>query len=206
MQILKGNGIDWCERILISNLYMAQSVKVCLNRGETRSVKIGRGVRQGCCLSSVLFNLYSECLTKEALERFWVFKIGGQIIHTMKYASDLVLLAKEEKVLQAMIDKLTEIAGCYGMEMNVEKTKVMRISRQPFPVKIMIDEKQLENVESFKYLGSILINDGRSTCEIKCRIARAKAAFNKKRDHFISTLDLELRKKLVKCYIWSIAI
>jgi hypothetical protein len=33
--------------------------------------------------------------------------------------------------------------------------KVMRISRQPFPVKIMIGQKQLENVESFKYLGSI---------------------------------------------------
>ena len=59
-----------------------------------------------------------------------------------------------------MIDKLIGIGGCYGMEMNVEKTKVMRISRQPFPVKVMIDQKQLENVESFKYLGSILTNDG----------------------------------------------
>jgi hypothetical protein len=37
----------------------------------------------------------------------------------------------------------------------------MRISRQPFPVKFMIDQKQLENVESFKYLGSSLTNDGR---------------------------------------------
>jgi len=46
MQILKGTGIDWCERRLISNLYMTQSVKVRLNRGETRSMKIGRGVRQ----------------------------------------------------------------------------------------------------------------------------------------------------------------
>jgi hypothetical protein len=36
------------------------------------------------------------------------------------------------------------------MEMNVEKTKVMRISRQPFPVKRLIDQKQLENIESFK--------------------------------------------------------
>jgi hypothetical protein len=45
----------------------------------------------------------------------------------------------------------------------------------------MIDQKQLENVESFKYLRSILTNDGRCTCEIKCRIAMAKAAFNKKR-------------------------
>ena len=35
--------------------------------------------------------------------------------------------------------------------MNVKKTKLMRISRQPLPVKIMIDQKQLENVESFKY-------------------------------------------------------
>ena len=34
----------------------------------------------------------------------------------------------------------------------------------------------------------------------------AKAAFNKKRAHYTSTLDLELRKKLVKCYIWSIAL
>jgi hypothetical protein len=86
------------------------------------------------------------------------------------------------------------------------KTKVMRISRQPFPVKITTDQKLLENVESFKYLGSILANDGRCTCEIKCRIVMAKAAFNKKKALFTSTLDLELRKKLVKCYIWSIAL
>jgi len=69
------------------------------------------------------------------------FKIDEQIIHTVKYADDLVLLAKEEKVLQDMTVKLIEIERCFRMEMNVEKTKVMRISRQPFPVKIMIDQK-----------------------------------------------------------------
>jgi len=72
-------------------------------------------------------------------------------IQEVKYADDLVIMAKEETVLQGMIDKLIEIGSCYGMEMNVEKTKVMRISRQPFPVTIMIDQKQLENVECFKY-------------------------------------------------------
>jgi len=55
-------------------------------------------------------------------------------------------------------------------------------------------------------LGSISTNDGRYTCEIKCRTALAKAAFNKKRALFTSTLDLKLRKKLVKCYIWSIVL
>jgi hypothetical protein len=88
-----------------------------------RSVKTGRGVRQGCCLSSILFNLYSEYLTEEALEGFGDFITGGQVICTVKYADDLVLLVKEETVLQGMIDKLIEIGRCYGMEMNVEKKR-----------------------------------------------------------------------------------
>jgi hypothetical protein len=49
----------------------------------------------------------------------------------------------------------------------------------------------------------MLTNDGRCTCEIKSRIAMAKAAFNKKKTLFTSKLDLNLRKNLVKCYIWS---
>ena len=63
---------------------------------------------------------------------------------------------------------------------NVENTKVMRISRQTSPV--TIDQKQLENVECFKYLGSMLTNDGRCTCETKSRIAMAKPALNKKKN------------------------
>jgi hypothetical protein len=43
------------------------------------------------------------------------------------------------------------------------------------------------------------------TPEIKSRVAKAKAAFNKKKAVFTSKLDINLRKKLVKCYIWSAA-
>ena len=63
----------------------------------------------------------------------------------------------------------------------------------------------IQNVECFKYLGSMLTNEGRCICEIKSRIAMTKAAFNKKKTLFTSTLDLKLRKKLVKCYIWTVA-
>jgi hypothetical protein len=83
------------------------------------------------------------------------------------------------------------------MEIDVET----RISKQPSPVEIMTDQKQLENVEYFNYLGSMITNDATCTHEIKSRIAMAKAAFNKKMTLFTSKLDLNLRKKLVKCYI-----
>jgi len=45
----------------------------------------------------------------------------------MKYADDLVPLAMEENVLQSMINALTEPGRCYGTEMNVDETKVLRI-------------------------------------------------------------------------------
>ena len=70
-------------------------------------------------MSPILFNLYSECLTNEALDGLGDFNIGGKIIQTLKYADDVALMSKEETVLQGMIDKLIENRRCYGMEMNV---------------------------------------------------------------------------------------
>jgi hypothetical protein len=81
------------------------------------------------------------------------------------------------------------------MEKNVEETKMMIISRQPSPVQIMIDQKQRENVECFKYLGSKITNDAIYTREIRSRIAIAKASFNKKKTLFTNKLDLNLKKK-----------
>jgi hypothetical protein len=65
----------------------------------------------------------------------------------LKYADDLVLLAREEMVLQCRIERLIDVRKCYGMEMDVGmKTEVTRFSRQPSLIRIMIDQKQLGNV------------------------------------------------------------
>jgi hypothetical protein len=77
-----------------------------------------------------------------------------------------------------------------------KNSKVMKILRQPSPLRITIEQKQLENVEYFNYLGSMIIKDARCRLEIKSRIAIPKAAFNKKENLFTSKLDLNLRKKL----------
>ena len=75
-------------------------------------MKTGKGVAQGHCLSLILFNLYSEYLTKRAPERFTHLKTGDPVILNVKYVDDLVLLAEEEKVLQDMIDRPVEVERC----------------------------------------------------------------------------------------------
>jgi len=59
-------------------------------------MKIGRGVRQACCLSHIVFKLCSEYLTKEALEGFGDLE---QVIRTLNSVDDLFLLVTEETVL-----------------------------------------------------------------------------------------------------------
>jgi hypothetical protein len=67
------------------------------------------------------------------------------------FADDFVLLAKEVAMLQGMIERLTETGRYYGMEMNMEKIKAMRISRHPSQIQILIDHMQPENVEYFNF-------------------------------------------------------
>ena len=62
------------------NFQLIHGTKISLNQGEPDKVKIGRGVRQGSCMSPILFNLYGEYLMKEALAEVGEFKIGEQLL------------------------------------------------------------------------------------------------------------------------------
>jgi hypothetical protein len=78
------------------------------------------------------YGIYTaNTVPRKLLKSFGDFKMRGQVIHPVKFADDIVRLPKEEATLQAMIERLIEIGKCNGMEINVEKSKVMRISRQP---------------------------------------------------------------------------
>lgn len=68
MKILKTLGIDGKDVRCIENLYWNQTAKIRVGRETTNAVRICRGVRQGCVLSPLLFNLYSEAIFQEALE------------------------------------------------------------------------------------------------------------------------------------------
>ena len=68
-------------------------------------------------------------------------------------------------------------------------------------MQIKVNNRELKEVDHFKYLGSVLTRDGYCTREIKMRIAIAKEAFNRKMSLLTSKLDTELKKKLVRCYV-----
>jgi hypothetical protein len=82
------------------------------------------------------------------------------------------------------------------MDITVERSKTMRISRQPTPLQTKKDKKPVENVEEFNYLGSMITNDARCTREIKARIAMAKAAFNKKEDFLHQQIRLRAMEEI----------
>jgi hypothetical protein len=86
----------------------------------------------------------------------------------------------------------------------VDETKVMKMPRQPSHAQIMIDQVQPVCVEYCSYLGGMVTKTVICPREFTYRIAVAKAAFNNKKNVFTDSLEVNLRKKLEKCYIWSI--
>ena len=106
VEVMEKAGIPELERRLIINLYWKQRAVVRWDTETSREIKVERGVRQGCVISPLLFNLYSEFMIREAMEETEGISIGGANFTGLRYADDAVLAADNKKKLQKMIDKL----------------------------------------------------------------------------------------------------
>ena len=82
-------------------MYAGQEAIVRTRNGTelNRLVQIGKGVRQGCILSPCLFNLYAECIMRNAgLDEMRAgMKIAGRNINNHRYADDTTLMAESEE-------------------------------------------------------------------------------------------------------------
>jgi len=91
---------------------------------------MARGVRQGCQLSPIIFNLLIADLEEVMGKIKWGgVNLGGKRIYTLAYADDIVLLAEQEDEMRSMIVRLEEYLDRKGLELNVEKTKIMRFRK-----------------------------------------------------------------------------
>jgi len=205
LEVMERAGIPELERRLIINLYWHQQAAVRWDNEVSRYVNIKRGIRQGCVISPILFNLYSEFMITEALENETGIKFNGNNITNLRYADDAVLVADTKKKLQRMLDRLGETCKVYGMEMNVKKTKVMVVCKTgKMKCCVTIDDKTVEQVERFKYLGSWITEDGRCEEEIKARIGMAKAAFWQNKEIMRRNVRFCTKKKILNCYVFSV--
>ena len=166
---------------------------------------VHKGVRQGCSLSPLLFNLYIEQAMKETKENYGKgVTVQGGVIKTLRFADDIVILSDSGEDLEEVLNGMEFILKSnYGMRINRNKTKVMECSRTKVGEAkgIRLGNEILKEVDQFSYLGSRITSDCRSKQNIKCRLAQARKAFLKKKDLLRSSIDLNIRKSFLKVFI-----
>ena len=108
---------------LLRNLYSGKEATVRTGHGTTDCFQIAKGVRQGCILSTCLFNLYAEYIMRNAgLDEAQVgIKIAGRNINNLRYADDTTLMAESEEQLKSLLMKVKEESEKAGLKLNIQK-------------------------------------------------------------------------------------
>ena len=120
-KILKEMGIPDHLTCLLRNLYAGQEATVRTGHGTIDWFQIGKGVHQGCILSSCLFNLNAEYIMRKAgLEEAQAgIKIAGRNINNLRYADDTTLMAESEEELKSLLMKVKEESEKVGLKLNI---------------------------------------------------------------------------------------
>jgi len=137
------------------------------------------GLRQGCPLSPLLFNILIADLEEDLSRVKWGgLRLGEKRIWSLAYADDVVLVAENENEMRSMIEKLERYIDRKGLEVNTEKTKILRFRKgggRWKEYKWLWKGKMIGEVKEFKYLGYVFQRNGGQEAYIKDRIRRAAA-------------------------------
>ena len=157
------------------NIYDKAISAVLFNSSIRDWFRTTAGVRQGCLLSPTLFNIFPEKDHDRRLRRSRrTVSIGGRTI-----TNDSDGLAGEEEELVKLVECLDKASTAYGMEISAaEKTKLMTNNTSGINTEIKVNGQKLETVTSFKYLGSVITDEGCKP-EILSRTAQTTAALTR---------------------------
>src|SRR6476619_7025632 len=134
-------------------------------------------------------------------------RVGGELIKDVKYADDQGMVANTEAGLQRLMDSLNTTAKHYDMKINVKKTKAILVSRNGGGrMNITVEGQSVKQVSKFRYLGTLISEDGRCLDDVKTRIGMAKDAFNKRKELLTRSIRVDLRKKLAEALVWLVVL
>ena len=157
-KVLEHMGAPMHLIVLLQQLYDGQRAVVRTEHGDTEHFGVGKGVRQGCILSPILFNIYAEKIIRDALDGYEKgIKIGGRTISNLRYADDTSLLAETVEEMKQLIHKVKVKSEEAGLLLNLSKTKIMSNS---LIREFQLNGEEIEVVESFQFLGVKLSDDG----------------------------------------------
>ena len=165
-KILQEMGIPDHQTCLLRNLYAGQEATVRTGHGTTDWFQIGKGVHQGCILSSCLFNVYAEYIMQNAWldEAQAEIKISGRNINNLRYADDTTLVADSEEELNSLLMKVKVEIEKVGLKLNIQKTKIVASGST---TSWQIDGETMETEKDFILGGSKITADGDCSHEIK---------------------------------------
>ena len=161
---------------VIKNLYDKATSAVLFNSSMGDCFRITVGVRQGCLFSPTLFNIFLERIMTDALEDHeGTVSVEGRAITNLRFADDTDGLAGEEEELAKLVEHLDKASTTYGMAVSAEMTKLMTSNTTDINTEIKVNGQKLETATSFRYLGSVITDEG-SKPEILSRIVQTTAA------------------------------
>ena len=129
-------------------MYLEATVRT--GHGTVHWLQIGKGVHQGCILSSCLFNLYAKCIISNAglYEAQAGIKIARRNISNLRYADDTTLMAESEEELKSLLMKVKEESEKVGLKLNIQKTNIMASGTI---TSWQIDGETMETVKDFLF-------------------------------------------------------
>ncbi|WP_293675548.1 reverse transcriptase family protein, partial [Thiolapillus sp.] len=154
---------------VIKNLYNKATSAILFNSSIGDWFRTTVGVRQGCLLSPTLFNIFLERIMTDTVEDHeGTVSIRGRTITNLRFANDIDSLAGEEEELANLVEHLDKGTTAYSMEISAKKTKLMTNNTSGINTEIKVNGQKLETATSFKYLGSVITDEG-SKLEILSR-------------------------------------
>ena len=155
-----------------------QEATVRTRHGTTDWFQFGKGVYQGCILSSCLFNLYAEYIMQNVGldEAQAEIRIAVENIKNLTYADDTTLMAESEEELKSLLMKIKEKSEKPDLKFNIQKTKIMTSA----PITSWeIDGETVETVTDFIFLGSKITADSDCSHEIQRRLLLGRKVMTK---------------------------